>query len=75
MLSRQKFGISNFAKATALVGMAPGSNATTDLKPVRAEIGKELQTHLSRVLRDPVPDSMVELLKQLDQPTEKRPER
>jgi hypothetical protein len=49
--------------------MARGSNATADLKAVRAEIGKELQTHLSRVLRDPIPDGMVELLKQLDQPT------
>jgi len=35
---------------------------------VRAAIGTALRTHYSEVLREPIPDRMAELLRQLDQP-------
>jgi hypothetical protein len=56
----------------ALVGMAGRSNAGADLKAVRTGIGAAPQTLLSDVLREPIPDRMAELLKQLDQPSSQR---
>jgi hypothetical protein len=53
----------------ALVGMARQPNAHADLKALRAGIGAELRKFLIDVLREPIPDEMAELLKQLDQPT------
>jgi Anti-sigma factor NepR len=58
----------------ALVGMARRPDATADLKAVRTSIGAALRTLLSDVLREPIPDRMIDLLKQLDQPSPKRPE-
>jgi hypothetical protein len=40
-----------------------------DLKAVRAGIGAELRKFLIDVMREPIPDEMAELLKQLDQQT------
>jgi hypothetical protein len=50
-------------------------NASAALKAVRTGIGTALRTLLSDVLNEPIPDEMAELLKQLDQPTTKPPER
>jgi hypothetical protein len=41
-----------------------------DLKAVLTAIGAELRRLHSDVLREPIPDRMAELLRQLDQPTE-----
>jgi hypothetical protein len=64
----------NLETATALVGMVPRSIANADLKAVRTGIGTELRALLPDVLREPIPEKMAQLLKQLDQPTTKRPE-
>jgi len=41
---------------------------------VRAAIGAALRAHYSEVLREPIPDRIAELLKQLDQPPERDPD-
>jgi anti-sigma factor NepR-like protein len=55
--------------------MAPRFSSSADLKAVRTGIGAELRTLFSDVLREPIPDRMTELLKQLDQPPAKQRER
>jgi hypothetical protein len=67
-MNRQKCRLLGAATATALVHMAHRVEATADLKAVRTGIGTALRTLLSDVLREPVPDRMGELLRQLDQP-------
>jgi hypothetical protein len=54
--------------------MAPRPAASADAKAVRTGIATELRTLLSAVLREPIPNEMAELLKQLDAPTAKRSE-
>lgn len=39
---------------------------------VRTAIGNELRTQLADILREPLPDGMVELLRQLDEQTQSR---
>ena len=56
------------ADAMMLVGMARRPKADLDFEAVRTAIGAALRTHYSQVLREPIPGSMVELLRQLDQP-------
>ena len=46
-------------------------DAGFDLKAVRTGIGAALRTLHCDVLREEVPDRIAELLRQLDQPTEK----
>ncbi len=46
------------------------SDASAQLKAVRTGVGAALQTDLSDVLREPLPEEMVELLTQLRQPPE-----
>jgi hypothetical protein len=41
-----------------------------DFEAVRAAIGAALRTQYSEVLREPIPDRMVDLLRQLDQSPE-----
>jgi Anti-sigma factor NepR len=53
----------------ALVSMAR-PNAHADLKAVCTGIGAELRKFLIDVLREPIPDEAVELLSQLDQPSQ-----
>jgi hypothetical protein len=60
--------ISTQAQEIALVGTE--RHAGFDLKAVLTAIGAELRRLHSDVLREPIPDRMAELLKQLDQPTE-----
>ena len=50
----------------ALVGMK--RDAGFDVKAVLTAIGAELRRLHSDVLREPLPDRMAELLRQLDQP-------
>jgi hypothetical protein len=45
-------------------------SASVDFDAVRAAIGTALQNHYSEVLREPLPDRMVELLRLLDQSLE-----
>jgi hypothetical protein len=52
----------------ALVGME--RHASLDVNAVLTAIGVELRRLHSDVLREPIPDRMAELLRQLDQPTE-----
>jgi Anti-sigma factor NepR len=56
------------AKGMMLVGMARRPEAGLDFEAVRTAIGAALRAHYSEVLREPIPDRMVELLRQLDQP-------
>jgi hypothetical protein len=60
--------ISTEAQEIALVGME--RHAGFDLKAALTAIGAELRTLYSDVLREPIPDRMAELLRQLDQPAE-----
>jgi hypothetical protein len=55
-----------------LVGMARDL-APADLNAVRTSIGGELRKLHSDVLREQIPDRMVELIKQLDQWMEASP--
>jgi hypothetical protein len=55
-------------RRSRLVGME--RPAGFDLKAVLTAIGAELRRLHSDVLREPIPDRMAELLRQLDQPTE-----
>jgi Anti-sigma factor NepR len=52
-----------------LVGMGRRPKADCDFEVVRAPIGAALRTLYSDVLREPMPDRMAEVLRQLDQPT------
>jgi hypothetical protein len=63
-------GVGNPANETTLVGMERDL-APADLKAVRTGISTALRTLHSDVLREEVPDKIAELLRQLDQPTEK----
>ena len=56
------------AQEIALVGME--RHAVLDVKAVLTAIGAELRRIHSDVLREPIPDRMAELLRQLDQPPE-----
>ncbi len=58
-----------------LVGMGRRPKPRFDFEAVRTAIGAALRTHYSEVLREPIPDRMAELLKQLDQPPESGPGR
>ena len=58
--------VRNPANEMALVGMARDP-APADLRAVRTAIGAELRRLYSDVLREEIPDRMVELLRQLDQ--------
>ncbi len=60
--------ISTQAQEIALVGME--RRAGFDLKAVLTAIGAELRQLHSDVLREPIPDRMAALLKQLDEPME-----
>jgi hypothetical protein len=71
-MSRENSETLNPQNAMALVRMARRSTVSADLKAVRIGICRELRTLLSDVLREPTPNGMAELLKQLDQPTVKR---
>jgi len=51
-----------------LVGMGRRPRTGLDFEVVRTAIGAALRTHYSEILREPIPDRMAELLKQLDQP-------
>jgi hypothetical protein len=50
------------------MGRRPG--AEFDFEAVRIAIGAALRTKYSNVLREPIPDRIAELLRQLDQPPE-----
>ena len=52
-------------------GWEPGKRDNVGRHGVRTGIGAELRALHSDVLREEVPDRMAELLKQLDQPTER----
>jgi hypothetical protein len=49
--------------------MARRPNARSAFEAVRTAIGAELRRLHSNVLREPIPDRMAELLRQLDRPT------
>jgi Anti-sigma factor NepR len=51
-----------------LVGMARRPDAGSKWNAVLNAIGEALRSQLSGVLREPIPDRMAELLRQLDQP-------
>jgi hypothetical protein len=59
-------GVGNPANEMALVGMERDL-APADLKAARTGIGAALRTLHSDVLREEVPDSIAELVRQLDQ--------
>jgi hypothetical protein len=56
------------AKGTTLVGMDRRPETGIDFEAVRTAIGAALRTHYSEVLREPIPDRMAELLRELDHP-------
>jgi Anti-sigma factor NepR len=56
------------ASGITLVGMARRPRAGLDFEAVRTAIGTALRSLHANVLREPLPDRMVELLRQLDQP-------
>jgi Anti-sigma factor NepR len=58
------------ASGMALVGMGRRPRASSDFEAVRTAIGTALRSLHSDVLREPLPDTMVELLRQLDRPSE-----
>jgi Anti-sigma factor NepR len=43
-------------------------NSSADLKAVLTGIGRTLRSLFSNALREPIPDGMASLLRQLDQP-------
>jgi hypothetical protein len=49
--------------------MARRPNVRSAFEAVRTAIGAELRRLHSNVLREPIPDRMAELLRQLDRPT------
>ena len=63
-------GAGNPVKKMTLVGMAGRRNAILDLEATRTAIGAALRTLYRDLLREPIPDRMADLLRQLDQPTE-----
>jgi hypothetical protein len=52
------------------VGMGRRPRARSDFEVVRTAIGTALRSLYSDVLREPLPDRMVEQLRRLDQPPE-----
>ncbi len=60
----------NPASGMALVGMGRRHRAGSDFEAVRTAIGTALRSLHSDVLREPLPDRIAELLRQLDQPPE-----
>ncbi len=56
-----------------LVSMARRPDSSADLKAILTGIGTALRTHLSEVLREPIPDRMTELLNELDKPQRTEP--
>jgi Anti-sigma factor NepR len=48
--------------------MTPWFHVTANLRAIRTRIGKALRAVHFDVLREPVPDQMTELMRQLDQP-------
>jgi Anti-sigma factor NepR len=50
-----------------LVGMGHRPRAGIDFKAVRTAVGTALRSLHSNVLQEPLPDRMVEMLRQLDQ--------
>jgi hypothetical protein len=58
------------ANGMVLVGMGRGPRARSHFDSVRAGIGSALRSLHSDVLREPLPDRIAQLLRQLDQPTE-----
>jgi hypothetical protein len=63
-------GDGNPASGMALVGMGRRPRADSNFEAVRAAIGTALRSLHFDVLREPLPDRIAELLRQLDQPTE-----
>ena len=63
-------GDGNPASGMVLVGMGRRPRADSNFEAVRAAIGTALRSLHSDVLREPLPDRIAELLRQLDQPTE-----
>jgi hypothetical protein len=66
LMSCRGAGIS--AQVVTLVGMGRRPSAHSDFEAVRTAIGTALRSLYSGVLREPLPDKMVELLRRLDQP-------
>ncbi len=60
-------GDGNPASGMTLVGMGRRPRAGSDFEAVRTAIGTTLRSLHSNVLREPLPDRMAELLRQLDQ--------
>jgi len=60
-------GDGNPASGMTLVGMGRRPRAGSDFEAVRTAIGTALRSLHSNVLREPLPDRMAELLRQLDQ--------
>ena len=63
-------GDGNPASGMVLVGMGRRPRADSNFEAVRAAIGTALRSFHSDVLREPLPDRIAELIRQLDQPTE-----
>ena len=53
-----------------LVGMERRPRGSPDFEAVRTAIGTALRSIHAHVLNEPLPERIVELLRQLDQPTE-----
>ena len=62
-------GGANPADAMTALGRGGRPNASSHFEAVRIAIGAALRAHYSEVLREPLPERMVELLRQLDQAT------
>jgi hypothetical protein len=60
-------GDGNPASGMALVGMGRRPRAGSQFDSVRAGIGSALRSLRSDVLREPLPDRIAELLRQLDE--------
>ena len=56
------------ANGKTLVGMSRRPESGIDFEAVRTAIGAALRTRYSEILREPIPDRMAELLRELDRP-------
>ena len=65
-MNRRRAGIT--ANGMTWVGMGRRPETGIDFEAVRTAIGAALRTHYSAVLREPIPDRMAELLRELDRP-------